>query len=463
MAAFTSPEPEAEILSKFNPSNHSWRVYLRIGVLSGNTRLATLQALLKAKQIAVSTAAVSLAQQSPASLGLPSSSQESLTPSGRSNSSGHSPFSSSSSSSSGAAGVMGGGASTNLFTPPSTPLRTTAIVATTTSPSSPPSISSSLSAASSPQQQRVAAKISDNDLNTVYRSASNVIRHYQLAGNNGVWLSPLMPIYSRYYNIIHLLALPVHQIVLMVEDPNTKVKPREWSFADTLLKLSNAVQLSKTEVLKVALAAVEHIFDDAKSKKSLPLWEMLPYFVLTKQDLPAAHVKSFMLNAFRQELSLVEHMSIDVISQLAAENQGLISKTDFCLLHPLALAIQKQLVFYYYIPMVVSPPLEVNIEQSKIFLRFCKCKAQNKGIIQELGDIMANGLRCYGSIIEGLWIINSLQNPWWKWLAQSICKGHWDVLHQAALGLDRGNEVLPMDPPQSSPLPPQQLLDATPS
>ncbi|KAL6042081.1 Chromo domain-containing protein [Balamuthia mandrillaris] len=162
-----------------------------------------------------------------------------------------------------------------------------------------------------------------------------------------------MPIYSCYYNIIHLLALLVHQIVSMVEDPNTKVKPREWSFADTLLKLFNAVQLSKTEamnqiqnnrVLKVALAAAEHIFDDAKSKKSLPPREMLPYFVLTKQDLPAAHAKSFTLNAFRQDLSLVEHMSIDVISQLVAENQGLISKTDFRLLHPLAPAIQKQLL-----------------------------------------------------------------------------------------------------------------------
>ncbi|KAL6039976.1 hypothetical protein QOT17_025557, partial [Balamuthia mandrillaris] len=156
-------------------------------------------------------------------------------------------------------------------------------------------------------------------------------------------------------------------------------------------------------------------------------------------------------------------MSIDVISQLAAENRGLISKTDFRLLHPLAPAIQKQLVFYYYIPMVVSPPSEVNTEQSKIFLRFCRRKAQNEGIIQELGDIVANGLRCHGSIVEGPWIINGLQNPRWKWLAQSIRKGHWDVLHQAALGLDRGNEVLPMDPPQSSPLPPQQLLDATPS
>ncbi|KAL6072670.1 Carbonic anhydrase [Balamuthia mandrillaris] len=218
-------------------------------------------------------------------------------------------------------------------------------------------------------------------------------------------------------------------------------------------------QIQSNRALKVALAAAEHIFDEAKSKKSLPPRETLPYFVLTKQDLPAAHAKSFTLNAFRQDLSLVEHMSIDVISQLAAENRGLISKTDFRLLHPLAPAIQKQLVFYYYIPMVVSPPSEVNTEQSKTFLRFCRRKAQNEGIIQELGDIVANGLRCHGSIVEGPWIVNGLENPRWKWLAQSIRKGHWDVLHQAALGLDRGKEVLPpMDSSQQ-----QQPLDATSS
>ncbi|KAL6043248.1 VASt domain-containing protein, partial [Balamuthia mandrillaris] len=85
--------------------------------------------------------------------------------------------------------------------------------------------------------------------------------------------------------------------------------------------------------------------------------------------------------------------------------------------------------------------------------------AQNEGIIQELGDIVANGLRCHGSIVEGPWIVNGLENPRWKWLAQSIRKGHWDVLHQAALGLDRGKEVLPpMDSSQQ-----QQPLDATSS
>ncbi|KAL6072671.1 hypothetical protein QOT17_005498 [Balamuthia mandrillaris] len=180
VAAIGSPEAEAEILSKFNPGNHSWRVHLRIGVLSSNTRLATLQALLKAKQAAVNAAAAAAASSallSPAaaaaaSLGLPSSSQESPMPS---------------------LGTI----NSILFTPPSTPLRTTAIVAA--SPTSLPSASSSAAAAAaaaSSPQQRVAAKLSDSDLNMVYCLASNVVRHYQLADENGAWLSPLMPIYG---------------------------------------------------------------------------------------------------------------------------------------------------------------------------------------------------------------------------------------------------------------------------